>query len=237
MQLDLENGWIHLLCMFFYWLVVAITVFLLLSITFYVFFAPFLGKDIYEYVALAVYSILVRIFIAWCKSIYQYVPCWSLLFTSSRVGQCIFTMYFMFQALSVLILYVRCTAIDPADSGILINCDGGSAYKSSKVHISGWLFLILWFFLKPSVYNKYLLVVWKIGDADSLEEPSKIGLKTEENFTKHKSTTCSEIGCFICALMLKEDCWKDEGILQQQASSEEALFCTLCNTEVQNLIS
>jgi len=49
----------------------------------------------------------------------------------------------MFQALSVLILYVRCTAIDPADPGILINCDGGPAYKSSKVHISNWLFLIL----------------------------------------------------------------------------------------------
>lgn len=40
---------------------VAITVFFLLSIAFYAFFAPFLGKDIYEYVALAVYSILVSV--------------------------------------------------------------------------------------------------------------------------------------------------------------------------------
>lgn len=33
------------------------------------------------------------------------------------------------QALSVLILYVRCTAIDPADPGILIEADEGSACK------------------------------------------------------------------------------------------------------------
>ena len=37
----------------------AITVFFLLSVAYYAFFAPFLGKDIYEYVAIAVYSILV----------------------------------------------------------------------------------------------------------------------------------------------------------------------------------
>jgi len=67
---------------------------------------------------------------------------------------------------------------------------------------------------------------------DSLENPSKIGLKTEEKIDK--STICSEIGCFVCALMVKEDCRKDEDILQQQASSEEALFCTLCNAEVQS---
>lgn len=39
--------------------IVAITVFFLLCIAFYAFFAPFLGKDLYEYVAMAVYSFLV----------------------------------------------------------------------------------------------------------------------------------------------------------------------------------
>lgn len=39
--------------------VVAITVFFLLTVAYYAFFAPFLGKDIYEYVAIGVYSILV----------------------------------------------------------------------------------------------------------------------------------------------------------------------------------
>ncbi|RAL50399.1 hypothetical protein DM860_016866 [Cuscuta australis] len=64
--------------------VVAITVYCLLSVAFYAFFAAFLGKDIYEYIAIGVYSFL---------------------------------------ALCVLVLYVRCTAIDPADPGILIEHD------------------------------------------------------------------------------------------------------------------
>nr|CAB3488041.1 unnamed protein product [Digitaria exilis] len=38
------------------------------------------------------------------------------------------------QALSVLILYVRCTAIDPADPGILISMDGALIYKS-EAHV------------------------------------------------------------------------------------------------------
>ncbi|XP_047163147.1 protein S-acyltransferase 21 [Vigna umbellata] len=71
--------------------VVAITVFFLLSIAYYAFFAPFLGKDIYEYVAIGVYSLL---------------------------------------ALSVFFLYVRCTAIDPADQGVTVDCDKSSKNRS-----------------------------------------------------------------------------------------------------------
>ena len=46
----------------FIWQVVAIAVFFILSIAFYVFFAPFLGRSLYEYVAVGVYSFLVSIF-------------------------------------------------------------------------------------------------------------------------------------------------------------------------------
>ncbi|KAG9442547.1 hypothetical protein H6P81_018401 [Aristolochia fimbriata] len=60
--------------------VVAITVFLLLSVAFYAFFAPFLGKNLFEYVAVGIYTPV---------------------------------------AFAVLFLYVRCTAIDPSDPGIL----------------------------------------------------------------------------------------------------------------------
>lgn len=41
--------------------VIAITVYFLLSIAFYAFFAPFLGQDLYEDVATGVYSLLVRL--------------------------------------------------------------------------------------------------------------------------------------------------------------------------------
>ncbi|XWS20826.1 hypothetical protein CRYUN_Cryun30bG0002400 [Craigia yunnanensis] len=148
--------------------VVAITVFFLLSVAYYAFFAPFLGKDIYEYVAIGVYSIL---------------------------------------ALSVLILYVRCTAIDPSDPGILLEADKTSTYKS---------------------HNEMDLP----GNASSIEEPSKIGLKYGRQSDRHGSRWCSKLGGFFCACLVTEDCRKDEDLLQQQAGEEDALFCTLCNAEV-----
>ncbi|URD84462.1 DHHC palmitoyltransferase [Musa troglodytarum] len=73
--------------------VIAITVFFLLSIAFYAFFAPFIGRDLYEYVAIGVYSFL---------------------------------------ALCVFILYVRCTAIDPADPGILLAYNEASAHMPQR---------------------------------------------------------------------------------------------------------
>ncbi|KAJ6815217.1 protein S-acyltransferase 21-like isoform X2 [Iris pallida] len=141
--------------------VVAVTVFFVLCIAFYAFFAPFLGRKQYEYVAVAVYS---------------------------------------FFAISVFILYVRCTGIDPADPGILIGFDETFTYRSEREGVSS-------------------------------EEPNKIGLKNEAQTMRHKSAACSEIGCFFCALMVKEDCRKDE-IIEQETSNNEALFCTLCNAEV-----
>ncbi|KAF8405576.1 hypothetical protein HHK36_010483 [Tetracentron sinense] len=148
--------------------VVAITVFFLLAIAFYAFFAPFLGKDIYEYVAIGVYSFL---------------------------------------ALSVFMLYVRCTAIDPADPGILIGFDETSAYRS---------------------HNNTDLP----GNASSIEEPSKIGLNSGERSAGHNSGCCSKIGGFFCGFLVKADCRRDEDFIQQQAGQEDALFCTLCNAEV-----
>ncbi|KAG6699666.1 hypothetical protein I3842_08G077500 [Carya illinoinensis] len=147
--------------------VVAITVFFLLSVAYYAFFAPFLGTEIYEYVAIGVYSVL---------------------------------------ALSVFILYVRCTAIDPADPGILLDADKTYAYKSANdrdLH----------------------------GNASSIEESGKIGLKDGEQSDRHGSGCCSKVGQFFCGFLVKEDCRRDD-FLQQQSGDEDALFCTLCNAEV-----
>ncbi|KAG7573506.1 Palmitoyltransferase DHHC domain [Arabidopsis suecica] len=73
--------------------VVAITVFFLLTIAYYAFFAPFLGNKLYEYIAIGVYSFL---------------------------------------AFSVLVLYIRCTGIDPADPGIFVKADNTPAHKSQN---------------------------------------------------------------------------------------------------------
>lgn len=148
--------------------VVAITVFFLLSVAFYAFFAPFLGKDIYEYIAIGVYSFL---------------------------------------ALCVFILYVRCTAIDPADPGILVEADKTSAYRS---HIDAHT---------P-------------GHASSIEEPTKEELRSGGKSERSGSSCCSKVGGLFCGIFVKEDCRKDEDLFQQQNGEEDALFCTLCNAEV-----
>ncbi|KAL0440465.1 UNVERIFIED_CONTAM: protein S-acyltransferase 21 [Sesamum latifolium] len=148
--------------------VVAITVFFLLSVAFYAFFAPFLGKDIYEYIATGIYSFL---------------------------------------ALCVFILYVRCTAIDPADPGILIEPDKTSAYGS---HVGTEL---------P-------------GNLSTTEEPTKVGLRNGGKSYRHDAGCCSKVGGCLCGFLVKEDCRKDEDHLQEQNGEEDALFCTLCNAEV-----
>ncbi|KAL3736471.1 hypothetical protein ACJRO7_025419 [Eucalyptus globulus] len=145
--------------------VVAITGFSLLSVAFYVFFAPFLGKeDIYEYVALGVYSLL---------------------------------------ALSVSTLYVRCTAIDPSDPGIL----GTSAYKShSGTDLA--------------------------GNTVSVEEPGEAGLRNGEESGSHNASCYSMLGGFFCGFLVKEDCCKDEDHLEEETGDKDGLYCTLCKADV-----
>ncbi|KAI3807767.1 hypothetical protein L1987_23701 [Smallanthus sonchifolius] len=125
--------------------VVAITVYFLLSVAFYAFFSPFLGKDIYEHVAIGVYSFL---------------------------------------ALSVFILYVRCTAIDPADPGILIEPDRASPYRSHN------------------------------GNGSSVGEPSKTGFQNGGIYDNNSSGCCSKIGGLFCGCIVKEDCRNDEDMQQ-----------------------
>ncbi|PWA94321.1 DHHC-type zinc finger family protein [Artemisia annua] len=146
--------------------VVAITVFFLLSVAFYAFFSPFLGKDIYEQVAIGVYSFL---------------------------------------ALCVFILYVRCTAIDPADPGILIEPERASPYRS---------------------HNGTEVP----GNASSVGEPSKMGFQNGGIYDNGSSGCCSKIAGLFCGCIVKEDCRNDEDM--QLEGDEEALFCTLCNAEV-----
>ncbi|GAB4833034.1 hypothetical protein Ancab_007057 [Ancistrocladus abbreviatus] len=152
--------------------IVAITVFFLLSVAFYAFFAPFVAKDvIYEYITIGIYSFL---------------------------------------ALCVLILHIRCTAIDPADSGILIEADKTSAHKS---------------------HNPNNLPA---GNAYSLEEPCKLGLRNGETSNSYGLSFCSKVWGFFCGFLVQEDCRKDDDILQKQPGEEDALFFTLCNAEQQD---
>lgn len=70
------------------------------------------------------------------------------------------------------------------------------------------------------------------GNASSIEESGKIGLKDGEKSDRHGSGYRSKVGHFFCGFLVKEDCCRDD-FLQQQSGDEDALFCTLCNAEVQ----
>lgn len=113
--------------LFFCAQVVAITVFFLLTVAYYAFFAPFLGKDIYEYVAIGVYSILVSSVTPHHQN--QKLKIQSLAQAFLSLSNCL---NLDFQALAVFILYVRCTAIDPADPGILVEADKTLSYKANN---------------------------------------------------------------------------------------------------------
>lgn len=55
----------------------------------------------------------------------------------------------------------------------------------------------------------------------------------EENQVEIVQVGVQKLGGFFCGFLVKQDCCSDEDILQQQ-SGEDALFCTLCNAEVQD---
>jgi hypothetical protein len=76
-------------------------------------------------------------------------------------------------------------------------------------------------------------VIAILGNASAIEEPIKIGLKDGGRSRRHSSSCCSKLGGFFCGFLVKEDCRRDD-LLQQQPGDEDALFCTLCNAEVQD---
>ncbi|XP_039170550.1 protein S-acyltransferase 21-like [Eucalyptus grandis] len=106
-------------------------------------------------------------------------------------------------ALSVFILYVRCTAIDPSDPGIL----GTSAYIShSGTDLA--------------------------GNTVSVEESGEAGLRNGEESGSHNASCYSMLGGFFCGFLVKEDCCKDEDHLEEETGDEDGLYCTLCKADV-----
>ncbi|VAI74867.1 unnamed protein product [Triticum turgidum subsp. durum] len=121
--------------------IVAITVFFLLVVAFYAFFAPFLGKQILEYVAVVIYSPV---------------------------------------AFAVLILYIRCTSINPADPGIMSKFDDG--YVNAPESNTG---------------------------LQCTNLPAKTGIDINIRMQPLRRSGCY-FGGFICALFVKEDCRKSD---------------------------
>lgn len=212
--------------------VIAITVFCLLAVAYYAFFAPFVGGRIWEFILLGLYSPVV------CPFLWSHTyPCWVVTCCVFSLSYRCLTWFilipFWLQALVVFVLYVRCTAINPADPGIMSKFERGGGggdmghhhdlpskdiarrFSEAGSHLQS----------SPSVASRTSTlpanssVKGSVGDAAQRVEP-----------LPRKS--CYNPLAILCGVFVYEDCRKQEVINEHQGDSEEALFCTLCNAEV-----
>jgi len=196
-------------------------------IAFYAFLAPFIGGGhIWEYTFIAIYSPVV------CKSpflsfhlIYIYY-----LHTQKKQGLCCLIRVAL-QALIVFILYVRCTAINPADPGIISKFDPRVGNKFSSAHdLSGKhhgseheRIAAREQYSPSSAASKR-----SMSKKSSVEDLDRVDNSRKEN----NQNSCNAIGGIFCILFSHEDCRKQEATADEQGGGEDALFCTLCNAEV-----
>ncbi|KAL5731368.1 protein S-acyltransferase [Ranunculus cassubicifolius] len=170
--------------------VVAICVFFVLVLAFYLLFAPFLGSRILEYVSIGVYSPV---------------------------------------ALLVFILYVRATRINPADPGILLKFDGKAETNPlSSMNTPGNIDRLGPRPVSPSSASRSSIGANSSRRGSALEAGRVSTVAAPEN---QRSPGC--IGGLVCALFVHEDCRKPLRSTEEQPEGEAALFCTLCNAEVQ----
>ncbi|KAE8708070.1 putative protein S-acyltransferase 19 [Hibiscus syriacus] len=146
--------------------VVASTVFCLLVVAFYAFFAPFLGGRIWEYALVAAYSLV---------------------------------------ALLVFILYVRCTAINPADPGIMSKFNGGS--------------------------NKFENHGLSVKDLPRKNDDVGSGLHSSPS-TVSRSSRAAPNSSMKGSVGDPENIDSSTHEPPAEQGNEDALFCTLCNAEV-----
>ncbi|KAL3687972.1 hypothetical protein R1sor_014281 [Riccia sorocarpa] len=175
--------------------VVAITVFFLLAVAFYVFLAPFLWFHALEYVALALYSPL---------------------------------------AFGVFLLYVRSSAIDPADPGVFASQPvSKNTRKGSFSDVS--------LGMTPSDTLRPLSPGLSTPSRSSSVMPSEghfdrktpYGDQPRLGWRKRRNPfSFSAVCCLFFGWVVKDDSCKDDFRLQQPVAEEDVLFCTLCNAEV-----
>ncbi|PIA37698.1 hypothetical protein AQUCO_03000326v1 [Aquilegia coerulea] len=134
--------------------------------------------------------------------------------------------------LLVFIFYVRCTAIDPADPGVLskfeVKPDLNPLPAMSlpgNISEAGHGPLSL-----PSSASRSSI------DVDSSRKGSVVEAGRDDGLAGPASHRSASSGCSIngilCALFVHEDCRKSGWCPEQQPEGEAALFCTLCNAEV-----
>lgn len=136
----------------------------------------------------------------------------------------------LLQALSVFLLYVRCSAINPADPGVLGNQSlSKNDEKSSFSQISATLTAELDDPSSPAVPSA-LSAVHSDKDLDqkfTYTEQGRIGWNKPPSI-------CSFAGLcgLCCGWLVTDDHCINDAKFEQPVPEEDILFCTLCNAEV-----
>lgn len=136
------------------------------------------------------------------------------------------------QALIVFVLYVRCTAINPADPGIMSKFERGGGggdighhhdlpskdvarrFSEAGSHLQS----------SPSVASRTSTLPANSSVKGSVGEAQRVEPLPRKS--------CYNPLAILCGVFVYEDCRKQEVVDEQQGDREEALFCTLCNAEV-----
>ncbi|CAN4096755.1 unnamed protein product [Withania somnifera] len=138
-------------------------------------------------------------------------------------------------ALLVFVLYVRSTAINPADPGIMSKFDSGRMNDTNSKHGLSARDRPGKFDELSNDAHSFLSSASKssIAAANSIKKGQhKAGrLDNEVVSLSRKSSCCMFVGV-LCFLFVHEDCRKKDGAAEEEGTGEDALFCTLCNAEV-----
>ncbi|KAK7264072.1 hypothetical protein RJT34_31675 [Clitoria ternatea] len=177
----------------------------------------------FQVVAITVFCLLVIAFYAFLAP-----------FIGGRIWEYTFIGVYSPVALIVFILYVRCTAINPADPGIMSKFDPRVGNKFNSAHdLSG----------KHQCSEHDRIAT---GEQSSLSSaPSRRSMtnmskkssvedldRVDDSRRQNNRNSCNVIGGVFCILFSHEDCHKQEATADEQGGGEDALFCTLCNAEV-----
>eukprot|EP00250_Pteridium_aquilinum_P003737 c14036_g1_i1 orf=1-681(-) len=187
--------------------VVAITVFLLLMMAFYVFFAPFLGSYVLECAAMAVYS---------------------------PVALAVFFLYFRSTAIDPsdpgVLEKENQRSLCDVDKTHAIPGATVNANTSQVAHIKSPLGL-----LTPARSSSVAHSDKEFDNQASWTEEGRpsTGLRDAD---LGRNSGAHGLGGVLCGWLVQEDNCRDDGLRHQPPiEDEEALFCTLCNVEVRKL--
>lgn len=137
------------------------------------------------------------------------------------------------QALLVFILYVRSTAINPADPGIMSKFDPELMNEATEKHESIAHGLNKFDEASNGTHScRSSPSQSSFGGANSSKKGSVESVKSNAQVVStRRSSFCDIFGGIFCAIFVHEDC-RGQDEATEQETGEDALFCTLCNAEV-----